>query len=1258
MDDFDPAADNFLAAMMANITTTPLSAIAAEDIALFNQLRVFDPIQSAATFGGLLMIPGLQSNCIRLEVLAHISLAMGKGAPPPSDKLIKRLFARTGKGVCGRLEDPAEDVFATSISSPRGNFRVLEGTWESAGFYLQRVLNVVESFPGEGTYADFKECIYALLKLSDLMCARAGLERYQLGNDVREQRLPDDVVEKLGELRDLVTFSEEELHAAGIKLQQLAAFGFTPADREKLLDAPMGHSVLERYPLILRDKTLYVTLPTTITAAIRRFVLEEMDATGMREAFLGFLALEYGDLFSRAPLLGGRRGAPIEFKRTPKGMLAEALVEVEPGRFLQFVFSIDTLEGFEIGGLAGHNPDPTHLEEDFNRWIDHAYDQVSKATNFRDGITLFVGCGVGRGAAYSFDRKERANWRVQFISAADLYTLSWVPDFKPLSLWRLMEALDKLASMGVELQNVNGLLNMVAWGRDLEGHLVPHSQLPDNLSDGTKSIFIMTRQNALRDLRYEVARCWDTHSELGPDGRWIRVRKEAEAQFKEDRDKPAYVSDEELGDRRILAAYEATNRPWWAEVETPDESDGYYVYQRWQMMMTWLSRAAPILDAAFAELPRGPVLWRARFSGLVGKLPGDIAKMSADEAGSLLTVSADLEKRQVTLSAEPRFEEAHFNEDNIAERAIVEKLIVGTAMLAGRVLNDSEVTDLINKIVPDGLARQTHMFRANSFRDYVQSSVGRVIKIDHMDVATMRLGLGWRVRARSESPRIEGKPACLQYLSDLVKLIEAELCNDLRLFDRRATISKLLHNHEAAVIDRERWMRTSAAVISLHEDKMDARTVIAEHDFELNAIFQATRLLTEIAICECPLEGGRVPAESDISRLMGQVMMVQQFGGWSDAMRWDVMEPTLRITPLGDVHAKLGFVDDVIEPFARLTADVRVTEAVEKYATHLEKLPAARSADDVFGAQFLAAMEEEVGASLDQLRVFMDFADDIGLRTEKAVFALPKSALLAAKFDGEPLSKDSVAAFVDYLTLRPRPHWRDVPPGFDDRDRQPWRFRRRLSVLRKPLIQLDDGEDPTLIVVPGLVRDAVTYMLGNFLRGDFPGYQLKPAMRAWGGRSRDQVGHAFGKEVAARLKELGWETDCEVKITRLLKQGFPRNYGDVDVLAWSSASGRVLIVECKDVQYRKNYGEICEQLADFRGDNGPDGKPDLLRKHLDRVELLREHLPALAKFIGWDRVSAIESHLIFKNPVPMEFAMKHMAEKVTVGLFDHLDRIS
>jgi hypothetical protein len=182
-------------------------------------------------------------------------------------------------------------------------------------------------------------------------------------------------------------------------------------------------------------------------------------------------------------------------------------------------------------------------------------------------------------------------------------------------------------------------------------------------------------------------------------------------------------------------------------------------------------------------------------------------------------------------------------------------------------------------------------------------------------------------------------------------------------------------------------------------------------------------------------------------------------------------------------------------------------------------------------------------------------------------------------------------------------------------------------------------------------------MLGNYYRGDFPPRQLKPRMQAWAGTSANREGREFSNEVAERLRTIGWKAEAEIRITKLLRKGFEKDFGDVDVIAWNADKGRVLIIECKDVQYRKTLGEIAEQLSDFRGETGRDGKPDLMLKHLNRIELIAKHLPQLAEYLGWSNVEKIESHLVFKNPVPMQFALKRMEERVRLHNLAELGQI-
>ena len=139
---------------------------------------------------------------------------------------------------------------------------------------------------------------------------------------------------------------------------------------------------------------------------------------------------------------------------------------------------------------------------------------------------------------------------------------------------------------------------------------------------------------------------------------------------------------------------------------------------------------------------------------------------------------------------------------------------------------------------------------------------------------------------------------------------------------------------------------------------------------------------------------------------------------------------------------------------------------------------------------------------------------------------------------------------------------------------------------------------------------------------------------------------------------LGWQVEQEVRLTKLIRRALDRDYGDVDVLAWRSDSSRVMAMECKDLHYHKTIGEVAEQLSDFRGQIRRDGKPDHLKKHLDRVDMLNCHKTELARTLGLSGDIQVEGHLVFKNFVPMRFAWDHMKDIIRLSLFDELDNLS
>jgi hypothetical protein len=447
-------------------------------------------------------------------------------------------------------------------------------------------------------------------------------------------------------------------------------------------------------------------------------------------------------------------------------------------------------------------------------------------------------------------------------------------------------------------------------------------------------------------------------------------------------------------------------------------------------------------------------------------------------------------------------------------------------------------------------------------------------------------------------------------------------------------------------------------MLSLHDAKDDALRTILEHNGKLNACFLGSRILLEAAVSECPMVGGKVAGNLDLSRTMAKALLVHHLGGWSDGIRWGAIDAFLRITPLGDVHLDHSFLDKVYQPFGRVGAEREVRTASESYSRLFAEAELQSPIATMFETKFLDAWNAEFGISLEGMLAFCDRLDEIGQNPPRPIIGVLRSSLVQMMAEVVGISEAESSGALANLTLEPRTEWRVVSGEMSTKDWHPWRFRRRLSSLRRPFFQINTNDDPDILFAPGFVREALVATIHWFCVGEIPAQQARSAeMSKWIGHANNLQRTEFNSTVAGRMKELSWQAEPEVKLTKLLNRSFDRDYGDIDVLAWNSDSGRVLVMECKDLQYHKTIGEVAEQLSDFRGLIRPDGKRDHLRKHLDRLEMVHLYPNLIRKALKIPVALQIEGHLVFKNPVPMQFAWEQMANKIRLSLFDELDRL-
>ena len=1209
--------------------------------------------QSATAFGILLTIPDLQASSARIEAMIHLAVAHANGAQSPSAGLAVELFDHVGVAA-GHLEDPAEDLMVETVRSPWGNYRVISGLWEGAGFFLQRFVDVVAHMPDGTPFEGVRQSAIALLKLSEEVCARSELARHMLGDEMPVDSVSKEQLARWMRSRSRLSFTKADLARLAIEPEYLAPFVSTPADKPTLLSEALGNTVLERRPLIAAGDAYHLVLPNAVSAALRYRVIDALIALGRRHDLCRAISMSYAQLFYECKLLGGVSGAELDFQPDGDALVAETMVSFDTGRTIHFLFFTDMLDDIEETGLSGLNPAGAKLGGMFEKRIEARYRQAAARPDYKEGMTLLVGCGIGRAAAIAFGGEDHPGWRVESCPAHDLLTMSVLHRFRAANLWRILEARDRIRSLGLRLPNVNGLLNIVSWSRSLDGHLVPHGDVPDAPPGG--GAMLLMAQNGLRELRQEAALEADFRVGKFVDGTWLRLRRDAPSVFDDDRGAPVFGSEDPGRHGKPMVAYVSDQRDWWADVDSPAQSGGEVAYERWRMAGVWLSRSAPLFEEAL-DLPAGPIFWDLIFEGDLSdrRLVND--RLTYEATRAAVRVEIDPNRSTIVTRVGSDFDMGLFHVENIAERALVAAFINGAARLGGETEPDTVELALLPRIVTDPEARHSHAFAQRGFRDHVRvpDAGSQLIRITREDDAYTRLNLGWNVRDRSEGAKIHGKADCTAFLNAVVTHLQDDLLAALRTFDRRQMLERLLRNHELAIDDRDRWNRTSSALLALHgrTPATFARVIKAEQS--LNAVFQSTRILVEMAICESPLAGGARPGRLDIALLMAKATLLFEVGGWSDAVRWDIMKPDIHVTPLGDIHANFDFFNEIIAPHANVTGEERIERSVSGYAKNLEERPTSERVEGELEVGFSEAWTEQIGATIDEVRLFVDAIEQLGIEEKSQVIQIHRNRFKSMRVGDGSIDDALAGRILDALSLAARENWRNIPPGFEERDRHPWRFRRQLSFLRRPILDWDPAGD-TLLVAPGMLRDSLVYMYSLYESGDFPVSQLSPKMAAWRGIANGRRGTVFAEEVAEAMRANGWYTEVEVKVTKLLGRGFDKDHGDVDVLAWRD-DGRVLAIECKDVQFRKTLGEMAEQLADFRGEIRPNGKRDELRKHLDRMEIIRQHLPRVASYVRRPTIDAIESHLLFRNPVPMEFALSRMAGQIRVSNFGAISLI-
>jgi hypothetical protein len=385
------------------------------------------------------------------------------------------------------------------------------------------------------------------------------------------------------------------------------------------------------------------------------------------------------------------------------------------------------------------------------------------------------------------------------------------------------------------------------------------------------------------------------------------------------------------------------------------------------------------------------------------------------------------------------------------------------------------------------------------------------------------------------------------------------------------------------------------------------------------------RVLIEMAICTSPLEEGRFPSQADIDYLGSHVLLLIATAAHSDAVRNGCAVASMRVLHLGDFTFGDNFMG-VMRPYIASHFERTHLAGVKNYEDMFSLRPEQpKTQEEVFGQEFVEGFSGEFGIApgkLAELGVIL--GDDAIAR--RAVIVVENVSSWGGMLTHAGFSATEIDGLQRSFVLKPRDRWDSVTRPFRNKDWVPWRYRRRLSLMTRPFVDLGDGR---IAYAPGFCEDSFRHTVMESFNGAFENeYFDTTRMKKYVGAVNARRGLEFNKAIGDIFGAQGWDVRLEVAMTEL-EAPTDEALGDVDVLAWKGDV--VCVCECKELLFARTVSEVADQLKRFRGNPGDD-----LDKHLRRARFIQSHPDSLLRITNIERPRVIPL-LVTSKIVPMQF---------------------
>lgn len=1124
-----------------------------------------------------MLLPGNASRLVRLHRLAALGMAIADDSVRPlSSSAVRALLKRDDIGGSAILsqEDPYSDILIQSITFFGGDYLVSPGSGEHTVADVENLADAAfrEDWMPKDLRGPIRQLVQGLLTVSNLVLTRAGMHR-----GTRPGREPGMSIEvpsaaRLEELADCAFLTREDLHAHGDWLSMVVdTFALDPGELNRPCTDDVTEDRLIATPFLRLPRGYQVVVPLDLLSTIRYHLL--------RFAYQAEKLEELGKRYRAASV---RR---IE-RLVTHGACRQALSQDES--MDRYLFSIDSETDVHVmaatDNLADWSPDHVWGMYDTGAVLEvirHLIQpEVRRTYSTAESLLHLVIIDSPGRAAF---------WGVPNVDGADPVLMARADDIEVMLHREQPNSALGLLYFAEAKHHRPG--NSIATNVLDEYSAYEENDKSFYFSDGAPPTFTVFEAGDGFFEREKFLEETDRHGVEVP----IEGRPIVQASRRYNRDTPEiFVIDStpsffgyvvELGNHQVFVSPELHEEAALEVAALLLEAVAFWI--RECLVVGALTPASPRTHLVVESGP--PSAWTPSKEAPMSEHPVDVDRRRS----SALTIRfSDLFVTQLQV------------ESNIAERNLVAVLL--TDLFA---VDQDEVGAMVNLIAPLGPKRMLNVFNEDDApklrSDRLPAPLtghGQVSAqiLDELgDWLTDPAGAGFTVGPFAGRDR---SLALNRAVDHLFQRMEAEISQ----YDQRALLDYLIAQNEALIHFARRSARMLRSYLACFGSDAETSKELVQHRRETISSHRANRFLIEYVAAQPP-GGDRLPTIRGYYLMLGLAQEITERGTASDFLHYGLADFEVSILKSGRLGVNRDEpVKQAIETYSAAAGARAIRTAIEPPQNDA---PAAAWTSDIVH-ESADAMRAEFGFTLSDLGEVCGGLLDVGVADQ--VTRVARSDLLARVATARNLDARVVETVLNALTLSMRDNFMSI-----GNDAAPWRFNRKMSYVRRPLVL--QGEE--LVYGFRSVLDTVPYWSTSLISGRLQATAKTQLMKAYISRTRRQINDRYAAEVAERLRDLGLTTELSVtKIagTRITDaEGLA--LGDIDVLAWHDSTRTVLVVEAKDFEIARTPAEMSHEMRRlFLGKQGKKPERSTVEKHARRMAWIRANLAAVLAHVGAD----------------------------------------